>query len=82
MKQLTDVAKTNDALTLVKDDKTNPSFKYIISDAEEINQIATMVNMIRLFVTVLRCVLGFLTEKYLSNAKLTIFKAEAVLEIK
>ena len=82
MKQLSDAAKKSDALTLMKDAKTNPSFKYIMIEAEEINQIATTVNMIRLFVTVLRYVLGFLTDMYLSNAKLAIVKAEAVLEMR
>ena len=82
IKQLTDEAKKSDALTLIKDDKMYPSCKYIMSEAEEINQIATTVNMIRLFVTVLRYVLGFLTDKYLSNAKLTMVKADAVLELK
>ena len=79
---LIDVAKINDALTLIKDDKTYSSFKYIMSEAKEINQIATTVNTIRLFVTALRYLLGFLTDKYLSNAKLAIVKAEAVPQVK
>ena len=46
------------------------------------DQIATTVNTILLLFTVLRYVLGFLTVKYLSNAKIPMVRAEAVLEMK
>ena len=49
---------------------------------KDITQKAKIVKAIRLFVTFVRKVFGFLTAKYLSTAKLIRLRSDAVHEIK
>ena len=59
---------------------TNSRFANLRAIADLFSFFYTLC-MIRVFSTVLRFVWGFLSDKYHSNAKLAIIKAEAVLEM-
>jgi hypothetical protein len=82
VKQVIEIAKTSDALTKTNEYRMYPTSKYMLGKVKEINQITATVTMIRLLVILLRYVVGFLTARYLTTARLAMLKAEAVQEMK
>jgi hypothetical protein len=82
MKHDTGIAKTTDALAKKNEYRMYPTSKYVFSKVKDINQITATVNKIRLLVILLRYVVGYLTARYHSTAKLAMLRDEAVHEMK
>jgi hypothetical protein len=82
VKHVTGIAKTTNVLAKTNEYRMYPTSKYVFGKVKEINQITATVNTIRLLVILLRYVVGFLTARYRSTAKLAMIRDEAVHEIK